>query len=501
MPSTATVVLSRTTRRSREFRGESIDGCELTLDGLTEMAMSAEHPTVLLINDEEELQQELGGHLRRWGFRVEGVRTGKEGLSTAERVKLATAVVDVVLPDMEGLEVLRRIRIGAPATPVIILSAFGHIRLVVDAMRLGAWDFLTKPVDPQQMHETVRGAMAYRAGETSHARTLDWSTAAQEEDELLWINEKMEKISRQVDQLANTDATVLIRGETGVGKELVARALHWRSKRRSRPWAKVNCAALPAELVESELFGYEKGAFTGAHRRKPGRFEQADGGTVLLDEIGEMPLSTQAKLLHVLQDGEFTPLGGGRSVKVDVRVVGSTNQDLERGLETGTFRKDLYYRLNVVTIWIPPLRERREEIPLLANYFWEKFTRQYGLQDFKAISPELMEQFLAYDWPGNVRELENVIKRIIVLGDEAGLLDELARHAGSRAKVTGEELKPNLFSLKKVARQAALDAERVLIQQVLTRVRWNRMAAARQLGISYKALLYKIQACGLSLKN
>lgn len=462
--------------------------------------MTRERRTVLLVEEEEKLREELGGHLRGWGFRVEEARAGKEGLTKAELLKPATAVVDLVLPDMDGLEVLRQIHTEASPMPVIMLSAFGHPRLVVEVMRLGAWDFLTKPVDLGEMHEAVRGAMARQRGKLPSSHKIEGPTGTEGWEEGLWISGKMERVLKLVDQLANTDATVLIRGETGVGKELVARALHRRSWRCGRPWAKVNCAALPGELVESELFGYERGAFTGAHRRKPGRFEQVNGGTIFLDEIGEMPLSTQGKLLQVLQDGQFMPLGGSRSLRVDVRVIASTNQDLERALETGTFRKDLYYRLNVINIWIPPLRERREEIPVLAEYFWERFVRQYPHRDAEGISPGFMQHFVAYDWPGNVRELENVIKRIVVLGEEAGVLDDLARHPGPEVKVGTGDPNPNLISLKGIARQAAMDAERVVIQDVLTQVRWNRMEAARRLGISYKALLYKIRACGLSSK-
>lgn len=462
--------------------------------------MSVEGRTLLLIGDDEELRVGLRSHCQGWAFRLAEARTGTEGLTQARLVRPETAMVDLVLPDMDGREVLRRVRAWAPPMPVIVLSTLGHSRLVVEMMRLGAWDFLTKPVDWDQMLESVRRAMACCLGDLSSWQKPLSSGEAEDWEEGLWIGEKMRRVSRLVDQLANTDATVLIRGETGVGKELVARALHRRSWRCRRPHAKVNCAALPEELVESELFGYEKGAFTGAHQRKPGRFEQVDGGTIFLDEVGEMPLSTQAKLLQVLQYGEFTPLGGRRSLRVDARVIASTNQDLERAIETGTFRKDLYYRLNVINIWIPTLRERREEIPVLAKHFLDKFTRRGNYPNAEGISPALMQRFLNYDWPGNVRELENVIKRIVVLGEEAGVLEDLARHPSPETKLGTGDPRNSLVSLKQVARQAAMDAERVLIQRVLTDERWNRMKAARRLGISYKALLYKIQACGFSPK-
>ena len=326
----------------------------------------------------------------------------------------------------------------------------------------------------------------------------------------------MKAIKQMIEQVADTDVTVLIWGESGVGKELVARAIHDSSVRRAGACIKVNCAALPPALLESELFGYERGAFTGAHRRKPGKFELADGGTMFLDEIGEMPLSLQAKLLQVLQDHEFSRLGSDRDIKVDVRVVASTNKDLEKAVAQRTFREDLYYRLNVVNILVPPLRDRPEEIPPLAEHFCQKYTRQYNRQPMR-LSPEILERFLAHSWPGNVRELENFVKRIVVLESEE-LVMHGARRAGGRARhgrrrgrrrvrrrlrfsIRAGVLfvpRPALawvpgIGLKEVGRHAAREAERDVIQQVLEEVRWNRMEAARRLKISYKALLYKIR--------
>lgn len=462
--------------------------------------MSLESRTVLLIGEEEELRHGLRSHCQEWALQLEEARTGTEGLIKAQFLRPETAVVDLILPDMGGREVLRRIHTWPLPLPVIVLSTVGHSRLVVEVMRLGAWDFLTKPVDWEEMHESVRGAMACRAGDMSPWQKARSSSEAEEWEEGLWVGEKMQRISRLVDQLANTDATVLVRGETGVGKEVVARALHRRSWRRGKPLGKVNCAALPGELVESELFGYEKGAFTGAHQRKPGRFEQVDGGTIFLDEVGEMPVPTQGKLLQVLQHGEFTPLGGRRTLRVDVRVIASTNQDLEQAVETGTFRKDLYYRLNVISVWIPPLRERREEIPVLAKYFFDKFSRRYGYRDAQGVSPALMQHFLTYEWPGNVREVENVTQRIVVLGEEAGVLEDLAQPRCSKTRPGTGDLGKGPVSLKQAARQAAMEVERALIQGTLAEEHWNRMKTARRLGISYKALLYKMRACGISPK-
>ena len=326
---------------------------------------------------------------------------------------------------------------------------------------------------------------------------------------------RMKAIKQMIEQVADTDVTVLVWGESGVGKELVARAIHDSSIRRAGACVKVNCAALPPALLESELFGYERGAFTGAHRSKPGKFELADGGTMFLDEIGEMPLSLQAKLLQVLQDHEFSRLGSDRDIKVDVRVVASTNKDLEKAVAQGTFREDLYYRLNVVNILVPPLRDRPEEIPILAEYFCQKYSRQYNRQPVR-LSPEILARFQAHSWPGNVRELENFIKRIVVLESEELVTLEMVSREASLAAAgdladSGAPPAPGLdpaltlavpglaltlipgIGLKEIGRRAAHEAERGVMLQVLEEVRWNRMEAARRLQISYKALLYKIR--------
>jgi two-component system response regulator AtoC len=317
----------------------------------------------------------------------------------------------------------------------------------------------------------------------------------------LCISRKMQPIRELVAKVAATNTTVLLRGESGVGKEVVARALHKASPRVNKQFLKVNCAALPGELLESELFGHEKGSFTGAYRQKPGKFEAADGGTLLLDEIGEMPLRLQAKLLHVLQDGEFSRVGGEKIIDTDVRLIAATNRDLEAALRTHQFREDLYYRLNVIEIRIPPLRERREEIPLLVDHFVRKFNVQFGRA--VEIPQDVIRIFMEYHWPGNLRELENNIKRIVVLGSARTVHQELLANLshGDRAStpvsmsVTATPDGP--VSLKDIARQAARDAERVAIKEVLDRVHWNRAKAARLLQISYKALLYKIVQCGL----
>jgi two-component system response regulator AtoC len=313
----------------------------------------------------------------------------------------------------------------------------------------------------------------------------------------------MHKIKEIIDQVANTDVTVLIQGESGVGKEVVARSIHLNSLRRDKPFVKVNCAALPSELLESELFGYEKGAFTGAYRQKPGKFELANGGTIFLDEIVEISMSLQAKLLQVLQDREFSRLGGKKDIRVDVRVLVATNKNVEEAVKDGRFREDLYYRLNVVNITIPPLRERKEEIPIFVEYFLDKFGKKYR-KKVKSLSDHMMKAFFRYQWSGNIRELENVIQRIIVLGNEKVIMDEWAsvnkEEPAQTTKVTQLHTKP-WPSLKEVQREAMMKAEAEVIRKALDLTNWNRKKAADLLNISYKALLYKIKECKIGKQS
>lgn len=318
----------------------------------------------------------------------------------------------------------------------------------------------------------------------------------------IMFGDKMDRISEVIDQVAATDVTVLIQGESGVGKEIVARALHLNSPRRDKPFIKVNCAALPEKLLESELFGYEKGAFTGAYRRKPGKFELAHNGSIFLDEIGDISPPLQAKLLQVLQDGEFSRLGGKTDIQVDARVLVATNRDLDEAVRDGRFREDLYYRLNVVNILVPPLRERRREIPFFVNYFLDKYGKKYDKRP-NPPSQKLMRMFIRHTWPGNVRELENMITRLVVLGDEADIIEELSSKGKGKEVLQESNSQfqnpfPPILPLKEVSRRAETRAEREAILKVLGQTNWNRKRAAKLLNISYKAILYKIKQYGLS---
>jgi transcriptional regulator with GAF, ATPase, and Fis domain len=334
----------------------------------------------------------------------------------------------------------------------------------------------------------------------SFSTFVEVGEVTREEGIFIYTSDKMQRIKEIIDQIANTDVTVLIQGESGVGKEVVARSIHLNSFRRERPFVKVNCAALPPDLLESELFGYEKGAFTGAYRQKQGRFELANGGTIFLDEISEMSLSLQGKLLQVLQDREFSRLGGKKDIRVDVRVLVATNKNIEEGIKNGRFREDLYYRLNVVNIMIPPLRERREEIPIFVEYFLDKYGKKYG-RKVPPFSTKTMEAFSEHHWAGNVRELENVIQRLVVLGDEDTIIEELTPVTKEdpipekKKKVVPE--KKIWPSLKEVHQEAIKKVESEMILKALEMTNWNRKKAADKLNISYKALLYKIKETSL----
>jgi two-component system response regulator AtoC len=376
-------------------------------------------------------------------------------------------------------------------------------------MRTGAYDFLVKPVTGQALKEVLRSALAQTDSPPVPSPNGSAVGQAPIDIDLLFRNsERMRAVEDIVRRAADTNATILLQGESGTGKEMVARAIHYISDRRDKPFLKVNCASLPGDLLESELFGHEKGSFTGAHRRKPGKFELAHRGTFLLDEIGEMPLGLQAKLLHVLQDGQFFRVGGSEVITSDARLIAATNKNLASVMATGLFREDLYYRLNVVAISIPPLRERREEIPVLMEYFMGRFCRQYN-RDALKISAATIRLLQDYSWPGNVRELENMIKRAVVLQTEALVQQEIALRSekpwapkaepGSLPAPTGPApAAPEAeMGLKDIARRAAMAAEKAVIKEVLEKVRWNRAEAARLLKISYKAMLYKIRQVGL----
>jgi len=510
-------------------------------------------PQVMVVDDDLAMCGFLRSFLGARGYNALTVTNADEAVRRFHAERPAAVLLDVVMPgSMDGLAALAAFKKIDKDVPVIVISGQGRTHTVVQAMKLGATDFVCKPFENEELEVLIGGALRQR--QLSHeVATLRQQLKEQSRYTMLFgHSEKMNEVADLIERVSDTDVTVLIRGESGTGKELVARALHERSLRKDKPFVKVNCAALPTELLESELFGFEKGAFTGAIQHKPGKFEFANHGTMFLDEIGDMSFPLQAKLLQVLQDGEFSRLGGKNDVQVDVRVIAATNRNLETAVAQGQFREDLYFRLNVVTINLPPLRERREEIPLLVDHFLKKYSVQYN-KSVSGITPDLQQQFMHFDWPGNVRQLENLIKRMVVLGTEAPIVRELQQQpaigmplrALTPAPVTPRPSQPiplppvgpppavavaafagaapamtapmaagdpmaaavsaavaatasaGSVSLKDIARTAAREAERELILRMLTRTRWNRKEAAEILGISYKALLYKIKENGL----
>src|SRR3989475_1200105 len=382
-------------------------------------------PQVMVVDDDVTMCNFLRSFLADRGYSAITVGSAEEAVKRYHAERPAAVILDVVMPGtMDGLETLAALKKIDREVPIIVVSGQGRTTTVVQAMKLGASDFVSKPFDETELEVPLANALKQRQLSREVA-TLREQLQSQEHHKLLFSNsEKMAEVRDLIERVADTDVTVLIRGESGTGKELVARALYASSLRRDKPFVKVNCAALPTELLESELFGFERGAFTGAIQHKPGKFEFANHGTMFLDEIGDMSFPLQAKLLQVLQDGEFSRLGGKHDVHVDVRVVAATNKDLERAVADGQFREGLFIRLNVVSINMPPLRDRREEIPLLCDHFLKKYSVQYN-KPYTELSQGTMRLFMDHDWPGNVRELENLIKRAVVLGSEAPIRKEI----------------------------------------------------------------------------
>jgi two-component system response regulator AtoC len=471
--------------------------------------------TVLVIEDDDAAREALCEFLSAAGYRVRPLRNGAEAIAALGTSRIDAVLLDLVIPEPDGFEVLRRIRARDVHLPVIVLSALAQAEDVVRAMKLGATDYLPKPFEVSELNLVLARALEGPARRPLDVDATPAGSDVQDGDILAPepLSGPMERVWALVSRIADTDVPVLLVGESGVGKDVIARRIHATSHRAGRPFVKINCAALPGELLESELFGHEKGAFTGAHAEKPGKFELAHHGTIFLDEIGEMDPRLQAKLLQVLQDEEFYRVGGKRPVRVDARVVVATNRNLDAAMRQGTFREDLFYRLNVVTIRVPPLRERKEEIGPLVRHFVEKYRERYrgGLEE---ISPDVMERFHAYDWPGNVRELENLVRRLVVLRDPAMVLGEIGGVPPALALTTpgganlavnaarphdgpGHAALPEDAPLKDVARRAARLAEREAILRALMRTGWNKRKAAKRLQVSYKALLYKIKDCGI----
>ncbi|MGB9904115.1 MAG: sigma-54-dependent transcriptional regulator [Desulfotomaculales bacterium] len=447
-------------------------------------------PKILIIDDEQHLCWALEKAMRQEGYNAVCAFNGKSGLELIKKEAPSLVILDLKMPEMDGLEVLKKAKEIQPRLPVIILTAHGTIETAIEAMKMGAADYLTKPFDLEELKIIIKQNLlvSQLVTEVNFLR----AELARKYTDIIGESKAIREVKNMIERVARSNATVLITGESGTGKEVAAITIHQKSLRKDGPFVTVNCAALPEQLLESELFGHEKGAFTGAVARKLGRFELADRGTIFLDEITEMPLSMQAKLLRVLQEKAFERVGGTETLYVDVRVIAATNRNLEKAIEEGKLREDLYYRLNVFQIHMPPLRERKEDIPLLARYFVEKFRPTYLVGK---ISAEAMELLVRYHWPGNIRELQNVIERaaIICQGNE----------------ILPEHLPKELLAVQKPPAGAIIyfpdqgicleEVEKELILKALEKTGGNQTKAAQLLGITRSALLYRSQKYGINI--
>lgn len=447
-------------------------------------------PKILIIDDEQHLCWALEKAMHQEGYNAVSAFNGKSGLEMIKKEAPSLVILDLKMPEMDGLEVLKKAKEIQPKLPVIILTAHGTIETAIEAMKMGAADYLTKPFDLEELKIIVKQNLlvSQLVTEVNFLR----AELAKKYTDIIGESRAIREVKNMIERVARSNATVLITGESGTGKEVAALTIHQKSLRKDGPFVPVNCAALPEQLLESELFGHEKGAFTGAVARKLGRFELAERGTIFLDEITEMPLSMQAKLLRVLQEKAFERVGGTETLHVDVRVIAATNRNIEKAMEEGKLREDLYYRLNVFQIHMPPLRERKEDIPLLARHFVEKFRPTYLVGK---ISPEAMELLVRYHWPGNIRELQNVIERAAIICQGNEILPEHLPKELLAAQ------KPSLGAIIYFPDQGICleEVEKELILKALEKTGGNQTKAAQLLGITRSALLYRSQKYGINI--
>lgn len=463
---------------------------------------------ILIVDDDLSLCHFLTKALSQKGYQVITCHSGREALDVVRGQETDLILLDNKLPDRNGLEILKEIKRDHPKVSVIIMTAFGTTGTAIEAMRFGAFDYILKPFELDEISELVaKGLEAHQLMKRAVAIPA-LSEYKEDSDQIIGKSKVMQEVYKLIGQVSESDVTVLIRGESGTGKELVARAIYQHSRRRDRPFLAINCAAIPETLLESELFGYEKGAFTGANKRRIGKFEQCDKGTILLDEIGDMSLSTQAKILRVLQEGEFERIGGNETVKVDVRVLTSTNRKLDELIKQGTFREDLYYRLKIMSITLPPLREHKEDIKELAEYFFHLYNRQLGT-NVSHIDPSMFEKLVSYSWPGNVRELANTINRSLILckGEVMTAEDIIFDVEGEATSFANEEELENTLAkmlaplFTDILRLWGRDLhsnllekiEKLLVQKALAETKGNQVQAAKLLGISRNTLRNRIE--------
>ena len=464
---------------------------------------------VLVIDDDPKVAWILTEGLSD-NFEFVSATDGIEGIQMVSTERPDLILLDIKMPGMTGLEVLEKLNKMDDRPEVVMISGHGGTKYVVDSMRLGAAEFIDKPFDVREVEIHLNGVLERRKLKAEVTELRKELQVRSDVHAFIGDSEPMTRVKGIIEQVADSELTVLIRGESGTGKEIAARSLHQLSGRRDKPFVKVNCAAIPRDLLEAELFGYEKGAFTGAHKMKQGRFETADKGTIFLDEIGDMPLELQSKLLQVLEQQEFVRVGGVVNIRVDVRIICATNKNLEQAIAEQHFRDDLFYRLNEITVFLPPLRERKEDIPLLVNHFLERYNKQYT-KDYPVLSPDSINRLMAFHWPGNVRQLENMVKQVVVRSDER-IVAELIASASQVAMPAEARPTPGYtaplpsfeddgdagYSLKSRIGKKIAEEEKRLIAEVLNKTNWNRRKAADMLEISYRSLLYKIKDYNLN---
>ncbi len=456
--------------------------------------MIGDKKQILIADDEPNLRRVLGAQLTRDGHEVHLVADGREALSVLKENHIDLLITDLKMPVLNGMALLKEALAHTPSLPVILITAHGTVDTAVEALKTGAFDYVTKPFDQEELRTIVRKALKTQ---DLSARDATFSATKNSKYGIIGQSAAISDVYTVIDRVADSPTTVLVTGESGTGKELVARALHESSSRKDRPFIKVNCAAIPRDLIESEFFGHERGAFTGAVASKPGRFELASGGTLFLDEIGSIPLETQVKLLRALQEGEFERVGGVRTLKVDVRLVAATNTDLRKQIEESSFREDLFYRLNVVTVRLPALRERVGDIPLLVDHFVEKYNQRLG-KALQGVSGEALSVLAAYSWPGNVRELENVMERAVLFADtERIFCEHLPPELSHGRPPPGDEQSDPEVGLKEQVRAAVNQLERQLIYRALEQMNGNVTHTARVLKLSRKGLQLKMKELGL----
>jgi two-component system response regulator AtoC len=444
---------------------------------------------ILVVDDEINIRGALVTMLEKKGHQVRGVATAEEGLVQLEAAPAELVITDLRMPGIGGMEFLRRLKGTWPDTEVVVMTAYGSIDTAVEAMRCGAYDYLTKPIDRERFPIVVDKALERHALTTENKQLRDRLETRTRFDQMVGESEPMQRVYSLVEMVADSDVTVLLTGESGTGKELISRAIHHKSPRADGPFITLNCGALPDNLFESELFGYEKGAFTGAMATKMGRFELADGGTLLLDEVGELSLKSQVDFLRVLETKEFRRLGGTKLLKVDTRIIAATNRNLEEAVKQGDFREDLYYRLNVVPIRLPPLRDRADDVPLLVDRFLAECAAQHRREP-KDVSREAMRLLRLYGWPGNIRQLRNLMERLVVTVKDAMIQPE---HLPEEIQASKEDARTMVVTLG-----TSLDQlEREVIHRTLTEITNHREKAAKLLGISLRALQYKIKEYGI----